>query len=129
MHKTVLGMPGAGMYQQRRRGPSKVISLWEHIFSPVGPTSLDSPVGPITAINCSGSTASLLAIDLHEQPRSAVHLCESPAPCAPRDVAKQEQQHEKSFELILNGRWLFNWRWVGRRPVVRRRLFNRRQMC
>src|SRR5437773_4563244 len=38
-----------------------------------------------TATGCSGTDPSLLAPDLREQPCRAVHLCESAAPCAPRE--------------------------------------------
>src|SRR5690348_16084575 len=64
---------------------------------------------------------------LGKQPLSAVHLRESPAPCAPRDVTSQKRQHEKSFELILNGR-LLNGRWIGCRPVIRWRVFDGRRV-
>ena len=70
----------------------------------------------------------MLRPDFREQPRCAVQLCKSTKPRAVSDVPAQEQEHEELFEWIVNRRGLFDgWR-IRRRAMVRRRVFDRRQV-
>jgi hypothetical protein len=61
-------------------------------------------------------------------PQAAYSSPRTLTPGAIRNVAPQEQQHEEALELILDGRWLFDWRRIRRRAVVGRRFLVRRQV-